>query len=258
LKEGIPMKGVSSGPVVAVRTTGIYCDTICRPGRAPKPENCVPFPDAESARSAGYRACKVCRPDDDRAESAETILYSTGETPVGMIFVAKSERGVCLIDMMDGDDLGKSLFRAERRFPSASLEADPTVARSVVPRLNAHIERGDDIVDVPLDLRGTGFQLKVWEGLRAIPRGTTLTYGELARSVGLDPNAARAVGSACGSNPVSLLVPCHRVLASGGRLGGYYWGLEMKRTLLEMEGVEVSQTSSKRGGLNAASRTAVP
>jgi len=127
--------------------------------------------------------------------------------------------------------------------PRASFRPDSALA-SVFPRVIDYLAEGRPWDDLPLDLDGTPFQLRVWQGLMAIPRGTTTTYGGLARSLGLPTGAARAVGTACGSNRVSLLVPCHRVVRSGGGLGGYFWGLDRKRLLLDLEASNgVSPTS---------------
>lgn len=234
----------AAGPVVGVRTTRIYCRPTCRPGRAPRPENCVPFAEGATARAAGFRACKRCRPDDAVAPSRRggrdsgpplTIRYGLGATPVGFAFVAATERGVCALFIQDTAEHAGSLERLRRDFPGASIEADPAAADRVVPRVVAHLTSGRACDDLALDLRGTPFRLCVWEALRAIPRGTTTTYGALAATLGLAPGSSRAVGSACGANPVSLLVPCHRVVREGGGLGGYYWGLDRKRALLELE-----------------------
>src|SRR5205823_12097210 len=116
------------------------------------------------------------------------------------------------------------------------LEEDAAFAEEIGSKVIAHVVDGEPCDDIALDLRGTPFQLQVWEALRAIPRGETTSYGALARAIGLPPGASRAVGAACGANPVSLVVPCHRVVRTGGGLGGYYWGLDRKRALLEMEG----------------------
>lgn len=234
-----------TGPVVGVRTTRIYCRPICRPGRAPKPENCTPFPDGTTARAAGYRACKQCRPDDPTPPSrraahntdvSPTIRHGVGGTPVGFAFVGMTDRGLCSLYLQDTEDPALGLERLRRDFPGAALQADSSVADGVVPRIVAHLTRGEPCDDLALDLRGSPFRLRVWDALRAVPWGATTTYGALAATLGLPAGSARAVGSACGANPVSLLVPCHRVVRSGGGLGGYYWGLDRKRALLELEG----------------------
>ena len=231
-----------SGPVVGVRTTRIYCRPVCRPGRAPKPENCVPFADAEAARASGYRACKQCRPDDAEpparyrrsTKPAETLGYAVGPTPIGPALVAMTPRGICSIYILDGDDPSPGLERLRRENPHATITEDPAIG-PYVERIVAYIVEGRPCDDLPLDLRGTPFQLRVWEALRTIPRGETVSYGDLARRLGLPPGASRAVGTACGSNPVGLIVPCHRVVRTGGGLGGYYWGLDRKKLLLELE-----------------------
>ncbi|MFO0951055.1 MAG: methylated-DNA--[protein]-cysteine S-methyltransferase [Isosphaeraceae bacterium] len=133
-----------------------------------------------------------------------------------------------------GDDPAPALERLHNDWPGALVqygrELEPTARRVV-----AHVVEADPCADIPLDLRGTPFQLRVWAALREIPHGTTVGYGELARRVGLPTGAARAVGTACGANPVALIVPGHRVVRAGGNLGGFYWGLECKRRLLDIE-----------------------
>jgi AraC family transcriptional regulator of adaptative response/methylated-DNA-[protein]-cysteine methyltransferase len=236
-----------SGPVVGVKTTRIYCRMVCRASRAPLARNCVPFLNTAAARAAGYRACKQCRPDDDRAPVRAgkpalplAIRYAVGLTPVGYACVAATSRGVCALYLQKTDDPAESLERLARLFPQATFTADRSVSQ-VFPRVVAHLTEGASFDDLPLDLHGTPFQLKVWDAMRKIPRGSTTTYGALAVELGLAPGAARAVGSACGTNPVTLIVPCHRVLRSGGGLGGYYWGLDLKRALLDMEGAAVGE-----------------
>jgi O-6-methylguanine DNA methyltransferase len=230
----------TNGPVVGVVTTGIYCRPTCRPGRDPKPENCVAFPDAAAARAAGYRACKKCKPDAETVPAHEApvpVRYGVGPSPIGLVFVAETDRGVCALYLLDDEDPRPALDRLARDVPGASAVEDTSVAARLLPDVSAYLTSGAPF-DHPLDLRGTHFQLRVWQGLCAIPWGETTTYGGLAEAIGLPARAARAVGTACGSNPVSLVVPCHRVVRAGGGLGGYGWGLVRKQALLEMECVE--------------------
>jgi O-6-methylguanine DNA methyltransferase len=229
------------GPVVGVRTTRIYCRPECRPGRAPKPENCVPFPDAAAARAAGYRACKQCRPDDAvppkrlvRAEELE-VRFGVGPVPIGLALVAMTPRGIRAIHLLDDEDPAAALERSRRQMPGARFVADPKMGAEIASRVTAYLTEGRACDDLAFDLVGTPFQISVWQALRAIPWGETTTYGGLALSLGLPKGAARAVGTACGTNPVSLLIPCHRVVGAGGGLGGYYWGLERKQVLLDLE-----------------------
>ena len=226
----------TTGPVLGVKTTRIYCRMVCRAGRGPRRENCVPFLNPAAARAAGYRACKVCRPDDPdwsgpKAEPVP-VRYGVGVTPVGWVFVARSERGVCSLFFLDSDDPAPALARLKRDRPVAP---EPGDVGDVVSRTVDHLSAGRSVDDVPLDLRGTPFQLRVWEALRAIPRGETTSYGALAVALGLPVGASRAVGTACGANPVALIVPCHRVLRTGGGLGGFGGGLDRKRVLLDLE-----------------------
>ena len=219
--------------VVGVRTTGIYCRPECRPGRSPLPQNCLRFRDAAAARAAGFRACKKCRPDDG---PAEILQYGHVTTSIGGIFGAMSDKGLCSLDLLDHRGEEPALGRLRRNFPRARFTRGGNEIEAILERAVAHVLEGEPVDDIPLDLRGTAFQQQVWLALRMIRRGTTTTYGDLTRTLGLAPGTARAVGSACGSNRVSLIVPCHRVLAAGGGLGGYYWGLELKQAFLEAEG----------------------
>jgi AraC family transcriptional regulator of adaptative response/methylated-DNA-[protein]-cysteine methyltransferase len=172
-------------------------------------------------------------PTDYRAGGANTqIRFAVGECDLGSILVAASERGICAIFM--GDDPDALLRDLEDRFPRATLigadaEFERTVARVVgfvqAPRLG---------LDLPLDVRGTVFQRRVWQALREIPAGAKTSYTELARRIGA-PKAVRAVGHACAANPLAVAIPCHRVVRTDGSISGYRWGVERKRALLERE-----------------------
>lgn len=166
--------------------------------------------------------------------AAETVFYAMVTTSLGPLLVARTQRGVCAIRFEAGDAPEEDLAR---EFPAATIRRDEgslgAVAEAVVQAIDG---RGD--VDLPLDVRGTAFQLRVWEALRAIPRGETRAYAEVARAIGR-PTAVRAVAGACAANPVAVLVPCHRVVGSDGRLTGYRWGTDRKQALLEAEGAQV-------------------
>ena len=222
-----------SPALVGVRTTRVYCRPGCRALALARPESRVEFEGSAEAHEAGYRACKVCRPDE--ALEVETVRYGVGPSPFGHVLVALSGRGIVALYLLDGSDPAPGVERLHRSFPGVESVQDDAVIGPIVARVVAHVCDGRPCDELPLDLRGTPFQLRVWDALRAIPRGQTTTYGALALSLGLPAGAARAVGSACGKNPVSLIVPCHRVVASGGGLGGYYWGLDLKRLLLDYE-----------------------
>src|SRR5262249_57183691 len=120
------------------------------------------------------------------------------------------------------------------RFPKAKLVANERIVDADLAKVIRFVDKPSERLDLPLDLRGTPFQRRVWETLRTIPIGTTTTYTELARSIGA-PNSIRAVAAACASNPIALAVPCHRVVGSNGDMAGYHWGIERKRALINKE-----------------------
>jgi AraC family transcriptional regulator of adaptative response/methylated-DNA-[protein]-cysteine methyltransferase len=221
------------GMFQAVRTTKIYC----RPGCSARPlaRNVLPMPTRAAAERAGYRPCKRCRPD-----LGEWLRFGTARTPLGTVLVARGEAGVRAVL------LGSSAAEAERELrashPGAFITRDPELRAVAAGILESPA--------VELDLRGTPFQLDVWRRLLEIPRGETLTYTQLAAELGR-PKAVRAVGAACGSNRIGVLVPCHRVIASDGSLAGYRWGLDRKRALLAYE-ASVSSSRSTGAAASAA------
>lgn len=166
----------------------------------------------------------------------ETIRYAMLDTPLGQMLVAATRKGICRLTF-DEDQAA-----LQRRFPNAKiLPADGAMASLISGVLQA-IEAPSTMPDLPIDVAGTAFQEAVWKELRKIPVGETRSYADIAAAVG-QPNAVRAVGTANGSNPVAVLVPCHRVIRSDGTLGGYAGGLERKKKLLEAEGASVPQGS---------------
>jgi len=161
--------------------------------------------------------------------AGERIAFGTASTSLGFIAVAATSRGICAIEFADDEAALADSLRA--RFPKAQLSEDEPALRSAVARVVGHVDQPDAGLDLPLDIRGTAFQLRVWQALRRIPPGTTATYAEVAAQIGA-PRAARAVASACAANPVALAIPCHRVRRSDGGEGGYRWGLQRKRALV--------------------------
>jgi len=162
----------------------------------------------------------------------ETIRYALGRCSLGSVLVAVAERGICAILLGDKpkaliDDLAARFRRARL------LKAEPDLAERVAQVVQL-IDGERSHEPLPLDIRGTAFQRRVWEALQAIPAGTTASYGEIARKIG-KPRAVRAVASACAANPLAVAIPCHRVLGANGTLTGYRWGIERKRRLLERE-----------------------
>jgi AraC family transcriptional regulator, regulatory protein of adaptative response / methylated-DNA-[protein]-cysteine methyltransferase len=164
--------------------------------------------------------------------SVDTISYATDESALGCVLVARSVSGVCAI--LIGADDNELVTDLAARFPEAKLVVNEAVVQDDLAKVTHFVDKPTEGLDLPLDLRGTPFQRRVWEALRTIPVGTTVTYGELANSIGA-ANAVRAVAGACAANPVALAVPCHRVVGSDGDLTGYYWGVERKRELIKKE-----------------------
>lgn len=162
-----------------------------------------------------------------------TIRFAVGECSLGAILVAQSERGVCAIAL--GEDPERLVHELQDQFPKATLLGADTDFEQAVAQVIGFVEDPSQGLDLPLDVRGTAFQERVWQALRAIPPGVTLSYSELARRIG-QPKAIRAVASACASNRIAVAVPCHRVVRNDGDLAGYRWGVERKRALLSREG----------------------
>ncbi len=160
------------------------------------------------------------------------IRYSISDTPLGKMLVAATENGICAVAFGSleselEDDLAL-------RFPASARSRDERELGSAVQQILAQMTEHPVALELPLDVRATAFQRRVWEALRRIPRGETRTYAQIAREIG-QPTAVRAVARACATNPVAVVVPCHRVIGSDGTLTGYRWGVERKKKLLEME-----------------------
>jgi AraC family transcriptional regulator of adaptative response/methylated-DNA-[protein]-cysteine methyltransferase len=160
------------------------------------------------------------------------IRFAVGECSLGSILVAQSGRGVCAI--MLGDDPDALARELQDRFPQARLIGGDADFERLVARVVGLVEAPGHGLELPLDVRGTAFQQRVWQALREIPAGATASYTEIARRIGA-PQSVRAVAQACGANPLAVAIPCHRVVRSDGALSGYRWGVERKRALLERE-----------------------
>ena len=168
-----------------------------------------------------------------RAGGAGTqIRFAIGQCSLGAILVAQSDRGVCAI--LIGDDPDTLAHELQDRFPKAQLIGGDRAFERLVARVVGFVEAPRIGLDLPLDVRGTAFQQRVWQALRDIPAGRTASYTEIAARIGA-PTAARAVAQACAANALAVAIPCHRVVRSDGALSGYRWGVERKRTLLERE-----------------------
>lgn len=162
----------------------------------------------------------------------QTIHYSTGPSPLGTLLLARTQRGVCAVSL--GDQPQPLIDDLRQRFRAATLVEDPTLAPQIAAIAQALRENPSALLHLPLDLRATTFQMRVWETLRRIPPGQTRSYAQVAAEIG-QPTATRAVARACASNPAALLIPCHRVIGANGKLTGYRWGLPRKKHLLALE-----------------------
>jgi AraC family transcriptional regulator of adaptative response/methylated-DNA-[protein]-cysteine methyltransferase len=160
------------------------------------------------------------------------IRYAIGDSPLGRLLVASTDKGVCSVKLGDSDDALKADLVKE--FPAAQMHIDEKQLRSALAAIVAHLNDKTPRVELPLDIRATAFQRQVWEQLRRIPAGKTHSYTQVAKSIGQE-KAVRAVARACATNPVALVIPCHRVIREDKSLGGYRWGLERKKKLLERE-----------------------
>lgn len=161
-----------------------------------------------------------------------SIAFTIADSPFDRLLVAATERGVCSV-RIGSDDVGLETHLRDE-FSAAAVARDDDLLKAAVDEVLRRVDGDTPLREVPLDMRGTAFQLKVWRELLRIPRGETRTYGEVADAVG-SPGGARAVGQACGINPVAFVVPCHRVIAANGGLGGYAFGLDVKRRILDGE-----------------------
>lgn len=172
-------------------------------------------------------------PSDWQRGGANTeIRFAIGQCSLGAILVAASAKGICAILL--GDDPDRLARDLQDRFPNAQLIGDDAEFARLIAHVVGFIEAPRQGFDLPLDVRGTAFQQRVWDALRRIPAGSTASYSEIAERIGA-PRAVRAVAQACASNKIAVAIPCHRVVRNDGALSGYRWGVERKRTLLERE-----------------------
>ncbi|MGC4065023.1 MAG: bifunctional DNA-binding transcriptional regulator/O6-methylguanine-DNA methyltransferase Ada [Polyangiaceae bacterium] len=179
--------------------------------------------------------------------AGEQIQFAVESCALGSILVAATARGVCAVSL--GDDRRLLLDELGRLFPKAELQRGGVHFDTLVAKVVAAVESPSRGLDLPLDIRGTAFQQRVWRALRDVPPGATVTYSSLARRLGA-PNATRAVARACATNVIAVAIPCHRVVRQDGNLAGYRWGLERKRALLELE-----EAKKPRRGSVASTRT---
>jgi AraC family transcriptional regulator of adaptative response/methylated-DNA-[protein]-cysteine methyltransferase len=172
-------------------------------------------------------------PSEFRAGGSDAdIFFAVGECSLGSILVAASRKGVCAILL--GSDPARLVRDLQDQFPKANLIGNEKRYEALVAKVVGFVEQPRLGLDLPLDIRGTAFQQRVWKALREIPVGETASYATIAKKIGL-PKSVRAVAQACAANSLAVAIPCHRVVRTNGSLSGYRWGIERKRTLLERE-----------------------
>lgn len=164
--------------------------------------------------------------------AGETIRYGVASCPLGHLLAAATSQGICMVQLGDDPTALEEILR--QHFPQATLEAGDTQLQHWLSTLLDSLEKPGATTSLPLDIQGSAFQIRVWEALRQIPPGETASYGDIARRIA-QPSAIRAVARACASNPVALLIPCHRVVRADGSPGGYRWGEGRKQRLLAQE-----------------------
>jgi AraC family transcriptional regulator of adaptative response/methylated-DNA-[protein]-cysteine methyltransferase len=222
----------------SVKTSGVYCRPSCN-ARPANPESVAFHASGEEALTAGFRACKRCKPDlfKQRTEvqtmsDREIIHYVTVQLKFGPALVAQSGKGVAAVLL--GDEPAAMFADLQDIFPNACLEEGEGVMDKTAAKVARYIDDPRGKIDVPLDIRGTDFEKKVWDTLCRIPAGKTMSYSRIAHTINI-PGASRAVGSACGKNVLAVLIPCHRAVRSDGKISGYRWGPDLKRVILSME-----------------------
>jgi AraC family transcriptional regulator of adaptative response/methylated-DNA-[protein]-cysteine methyltransferase len=172
------------------------------------------------------------------ANDSEEIRFAVGQTSLGAILVASSTKGIAAILL--GDDPDELVRDLHDRFPQARLIGADRDYESLVARIIGLVDTPGSSLILPLDVRGTAFQRRVWHALQRIPVGKKVTYAEVARRIGL-PKAVRAVAGACAANNLAVVIPCHRAVRTDGSLSGYVWGVERKRVLLDRESALASE-----------------
>jgi AraC family transcriptional regulator of adaptative response/methylated-DNA-[protein]-cysteine methyltransferase len=178
-----------------------------------------------------------------RGGRGAVINYTIARCSLGLLLIAATERGVCAVKLGDSETVLAAELTAE--YPAAEIHRADSMLTEPVDQLLNYLSGKQPDLQLPLDIQATAFQWRVWENLRAIPYGETRSYGDVAKAMGR-PTAVRAVARACATNPVALVIPCHRVIREDQTLGGYRWGLERKETLLEKESsVAIEKTRSK-------------
>jgi len=183
-------------------------------------------------------------------QSGEEIRFLVGESSLGKVLIAQSNKGI--VSILIGEDRQELIHELQKRFPRSHIVPEPSDKENLLAKVIAFVEKPEENLYLPLDVRGTAFQKRVWNALKDIPLGETTTYTEVARRIGAS-KAIRAVGNACSTNNLALAIPCHRVTRKDGSLsGGYHWGSERQRALLDRESVNAKGYRSTNEAFGAA------
>lgn len=178
-----------------------------------------------------------------RGGEGVSISYASLQSPAGLMLIAATDRGVCFVRFGDSVDVLVEELRGE--YPKADIASSPSAGESAfhqwVDAIRRHLSGAQAHLDLPLDVRASAFQMRVWRYLQSIPSGDLKSYGEIAAALGV-PKAPRAIARACGRNPLAVVVPCHRVIRGTGELGGYRWGIARKRALIDAERAYVKRS----------------
>jgi AraC family transcriptional regulator of adaptative response/methylated-DNA-[protein]-cysteine methyltransferase len=212
--------------VYAVASTGIYCRPSC-PSRRPRRAQVSFYPTPADAEAAGFRACRRCAPGGAETDARRRVRQARE-------YLERHPDDTVTLDRL-ARVVGLSPYHLQRSFKrTMGMSPKAYASRLRMERMKAGLREGETTAAIPLDVRGTAFQHRVWEALQRIPAGATRSYSENAREIG-QPSAARAVAGACADNRVAVVIPCHRVVREDGGLGGYRWGVERKREILRRE-----------------------
>jgi len=189
-------------------------------------------PNAQDAEKAGYRPQHVIAPNSAKANVLAACCYMIVESPLGALLVAATNQGLCNVRL--GETASALEQELQQEFQNAVLQPANNELQCWTQTLVAYLSGICPLPELPIDVKATAFQLQVWEALQLLPLGTTASYSHIACQIG-QPTAIRAVARACATNPVALVIPCHRVVQKDGGLGGYRWGVHRKQELLNIE-----------------------
>lgn len=225
--------GVTPREYYAARRLRRFADSLAPEGAETVTDSVYAAGYGSSSRLYEESGCLGLPPSALKAGGeGQAVRYAFGATSLGTVLVAATQSGLCHVAFGSAEE--ELLDGLRRRLPRARLCHAPGELADWTAQLAAFVERPAGRLALPLDVAGTVFQRRVWKALAEVPPGQTISYGELARRIG-SPGAARAVGAACGANPVAVVIPCHRAVGSSGRLTGYRWGVERKAALLGRE-----------------------